>query len=77
MSVGAPGSCFTMLTDRDLLRCAQLMIDRHGSEAYGRALWRARELAELGEHAAHGTWLLIAEATARLQAQAAPEDSDR
>jgi hypothetical protein len=66
-----------MLTDRDVFRCAQLLIDRYGTEAYGRAVWRARELAGLGEHAAHGTWLLIAEAIARLQAQAAPEDSDR
>jgi hypothetical protein len=63
-----------VLTDRDLLRCAQLLIDRYGTEAYGRALWRARELAGLGEQAAHDTWLLIAEATARLQASGSPRE---
>jgi hypothetical protein len=60
-----------VLTDRDLFQCAQLLIDRYGIDANRRALWRARELAGLGEHAAHGTWLLIAEVTARLQAKAA------
>jgi hypothetical protein len=31
------------------------------------------ELPKLGEHAAHDTWLLIAEVTARLEAKAADE----
>jgi hypothetical protein len=65
-----------MLTDRDLFRCAQLLIDRHGAEAYGRAVWRARELAGLGEQAAHDTWLLIAEMIGRLQAKV-PGESEQ
>ena len=49
-----------MLTERDYMRCALWMIERHGRSALRRAELRATELDEQGDSGGCHTWTEVA-----------------
>ena len=69
-----------MLSERDILRAALVMIARHGRQARARAEFRADALHQAGELRAALTWRMVMRcidelATGRREAGPAPRQS--
>jgi hypothetical protein len=56
-----------VLTDADIIRCAELMIRRYGADAAPRAALRASELVAVQQRAAADIWLRVKAAIERLR----------